>query len=1368
MSILDLQAFMRDLLSRFDEKIDTSSGSEADKVVIQPLLRREGPDPFSMDIRAFLFDRLNQEFPSFATRDGDAISDLLVKPLELLMDPVVRENQRVRANLSFRDPATMTIDEAEALGGNFFVTRDKGDFAKGAVRIYFSSPQSATLTPANFVTSRGGLTYFPDGVQSIKVDEMLFNQEGDLYYFDINVIAEQAGDQYNIEANEIVQIANFTASVKVTNKRRIRGGISAESVTDYVARIQQEITERSLVTKRGIVAALSNNFPEMTRINVAGFNDPEMQRDIVEGGGLGVVLAGGLHGFSIQDGEAKPSSRRFRADPLIDGPVDFTALIGPPTSSGAGFILVVHGTFLGTPYVKDVEVRTVVDAITLDLEEQVFPLVLTGSHTIIWELRKRELTLSKIPGGILFPDSPNGTVAIPNAAIHIGGATDSYLRGTVLDSGSLIIDGLSDDSPVLSGTQVESDGLGRLILRDLVLAPFPGANYTSGDTTFQAILDAPGKLYVLQVLDGIAPGTYTLQNSIQPFTAQGNPAFVVFPPNPVAFVGARWKLIDIIDIDLNEPKETRLSGSDLSTLQASATVTTLSGVNFNDFGVAVNDTLRILSGKDAGDFTVKQVTPFPFFTQIVLDRTVTSTASGLRFIIFRPNAAGATSLPFIRMKSIDLLDSNKQPVGSTVPYAKPIGASSFSFSNPARGVKLDLVDAHLGIVGIVQPPAGANVSGTGLEMTLRPGGIPILFSLTFTGLNPVPLSIAPGGPYPQGGIIEQINTTSIGLGVGPIAVVVGSNRLGIIPVGFTEVTGPAALTAVGLLFGADPNAPFFPFYMNSKMVRSTFLDLHDLVQEIQPPLDLAYDVVQVVDGLQIGAHVIQYAAPYPGAPIPPGTPPPGLALPHVLTIGDQYDFSPEPDTHVLLGARSLGKARLYFLEPTSFEAGLDTIFHATLANGTVLDFQPDPAMEAQIVPALPAGPKPVDGSGIAGGNVLTSPTTNFIKRQVRIGDIVLIDYIPIIGSLALADPVLNLAFTTLLIEFADGTQKTITFVHDNGAIPATAVTRAGVATQINNAVGKVICKINAGNRLEFDAQVLIIIHPTGTANPLLGFSVLVEQTNRSPYEGRYTIIGLGANQVTLTPNFPAAPPAQSNMQFSVFRRGTQRTGTTTMSTQVGPAGLYYTDVELVSLGTGDAYNLEAGVDMTLENYRSDGYYLTNEDQNLTFSTAEKVHLHVSRTINEVGTDDNPENSTNLLGQNIQTNYEFSALVANVQSFLQADLERVVCASPLARHLVPHFIRFDLQYSGGPKEADVLPDIQTLIQALFPDQQLEVSDITAILTSRGTTSIVNPITLYGVIHNVDRTISLERSQDRINVGRMAAFIPDVLNLTRNLT
>ena len=224
MALQDLQAFLRQRLAVYDSTLDLSSGSPMDVQVVQPVLRRLGTDPFTVDIGLFIQTLLNQQFPDMPTKEGDAITDLLIKAAIVLWNPITRETARIANAQSFKDPTILTLDEASALGANLFATPTTGDFSKGIARIYFAQPQSISLTPANFFTSKEGLHFFPTEVQSIRVEEMLLNLEGTLYYFDVNVVAEAASDSYNIGPDDLVTIANVASAIRVTNKLKFQSG----------------------------------------------------------------------------------------------------------------------------------------------------------------------------------------------------------------------------------------------------------------------------------------------------------------------------------------------------------------------------------------------------------------------------------------------------------------------------------------------------------------------------------------------------------------------------------------------------------------------------------------------------------------------------------------------------------------------------------------------------------------------------------------------------------------------------------------------------------------------------------------------------------------------------------------------------------------------------------------------------------------------------------------------------------------------------------------------------------------------------------------------------------------------------------------
>lgn len=1331
MAVFDLQVFIQERLRALEESMDVSSGSPADIQVIQPLLRRLGTDPYTVDLAVFLNDRLKQAFPELATDEGDAITDLLIKPAVLLWDPFVREIFRIRNSLSFKDPTTLTTDEAEALGANLFSERERGDFTRGSIRVYFAQPRTVTINPANFFTTKGGLHFFPDGVQSITVEQMLLNVDSSLYYFDVNVIAQAAGVSYNIGPNEVVNVANLEGTVKVANLRRFRNGQDAETAVDFVGRAQQELTERSMVTLRGIGARVSRSFPEVTRLAVVGFGDPEMSRDILRGGGLGEIIVAGAQGQTTLDGEGQPTTRRFQ---VFDAGVDFTASVG--TDSPSSFVLTVFSSFAGPPQVRDLTVSRVVSADTIEVEEQV---LLPFYSNRAWTLRKRELTLSGIPGGILFPDSAQGTVTIPDDTVHVGGLFDISVRGSDIDEDSLVIENLTDADPAASGTLLNmgSSVAGQVTLSDLVL----GTTYAVNDSVYTALSEAPRFSFTLQILTGPNAGNYRILDVLQ--ATGSSPELTLDVAIPVVAGNFRWRLVDTIEIDLVEPKETRVSGSDLESVQNTATVSTASAVDFLAIGVSVGDTLRVLDGPDTGDFTVKSL---PAFDTLQVDRVFSSTGTSLNYTVFRGNTAGGVLLPLVRITKVELLDTSGQPIGSTVPYAKPIDIQSRAFENPGRGVKVDISDARLGIVSDAAPGGGFPIGGLSLV---------IHFNSAVTGYPDVLVTFSLGNKSAAAAVAE-INAAAA-LAINPntvLAVVVGGDRVGIVPLDpDTRITGG---TARAWLFGDTQ-------LRTSADIRSTTIELlADNWASVTPAINQDnLDVAQVVDGVQVGFYGnLLFDAPFLGTDYTglfSGDP----NLPNTLA-----KFAPEIGRHVQVGSRSIGSARAFFLEPTSIEFGRDSFFSATLPGGSVVRFFPDPTLSAVRIPAPPTTSLPKDGGSTGATTTFTSTSQDFILSGIIPGDELDVLYVPVTSGV-LADPVASLALSSITLSLDNGADQTIIFANDVGGFP-TDVSRAGVASQINNAVGRVIAKINGSNRLEFETDVALVIRATGagtSANSILGLSTTVDMTNRSSHQGTYVIGAvLSPTSLLVSPAFPGLA-AVSRQAYQIRRPGTQRICSTQMNANTAEAGLYYFDVELVSEGTGDLFNIDSDQQLLAEGYRSDGYFLTTADSNLTFSGVERPKLHLSRTILEVGVSDSPQNATQITGQNIEITYERSTLVSDVQNFSLSETERVVCANPLARHLIPHFVRFDFEYIGGSRADVVVSDMESYIRGLFPQDLLESGDLVNIAYKRGATGVTSPIDLIAVVHNYDRSVQAQRSQNALNTGRLAAFVPDVLNVNR---
>ena len=1325
MSLADYEVFFRERLSVWNGALDVSPGSPIDTMVVQPLLRRLGTDPFTVDAATFIITRLSQELPEIAIGNGDGIEDLLMKPVLLLWDPIIREIQRIKNARGFNDPETLALEEAEALGSSFFIRRDTGEVSKGPCRIYYAQPQKETITAANFATSKRGLHYFPTGQQSITSQEMSLNKEGDLFYFDVTMTAESPGDEYNIEPGELTTIANVNAAVRITNKVRFRDGRPAENAATYVGRIERSLSEKSLVSLRGIAAVLGESLPEISRLGVVGFNDPEMQRDVITGGGLGASLITGVDGVIVADGKFENRSVRLHSDSA-----DFTSL--GPAGPSTGYILTVVGARGpgASPPIQDFPIVRVVSANEVDIDSSVLFL---GAADVPFMVRKQELTLSGIPGGILQPNGPNGTLVVENNKIHIGGMTDMYVRGLSLETGSLILDAVVDEDPELSGIDcaVANPGVdSRVRLGDLIL----GTNYQVDDQAYQLLDEAKDRQYSLQILEGPIAGTYRILGVNQ---AAASPPLLELDPTPLPVTSPpsfRWRLVTQIVLDLVEPKDVRIRGTDGLGIQNQNVFQTSTPVDFDALGVSVNDILRISVGEVTGDYVIKEVIA-PGFTSVRVDRVFTNSLTGATYQIFRANAEGGVERPLIRIKEVSLLDTSGQPVGTTIPYAKPVDVRSSAFSNVGIGSKVALSNASFGLVTKPFANAGANVSAGNLR-------------LDGDGISPDLIVTLSGVLTPQQ-IADAFN-----------AAAVAHAMIGY-PIAFVR---PASASTSRVCIAAfAPNTRTLPTSTvgtHNYLFSGTFeehhsRDIRDLNSpavvwtDVSPLIDTRLDVVWAQDGLNKGFHGIESVTP----PTPVGFSTDSKAL------RSPVDFSPDFGNALVLGSRSFGTARLYFLEPTSISIGADTWFASTVAGGDVR-YVPDTTISYQLIPSLPNGDKPLDGE--VTGQVLTSVSSDFVRQGVRIGDELVIDFQPITGGTDLADPVPALALKSLVLSLSNQAERTITFVNDVGT--PSAVSRSGVASQINSSVGQEICSVEevtpGSFRLKFNPTIPLHILPTGSANTTIGFAAL-DYRNTALNAGTYEILDVSPTEITVD-NLVGDITEQ---QFSINRPQTQRITSTTMANQVAEAGLYYWDVELFSEGPGDLWNLPTGTAMTAEGYASDGYYLSTNDSNTSMSPYESLFMHLSGSILPVGVDDSPENSIRLSGQSMSVSYEYSSLVSTLQSFITSDTERVVNENPLGRHLIPHFVRFDLNYSGGSREVEVQPDVETYIKNVLPDVPLESSDVQNIVRGRGADSIQNPIDLLAVVCNVDRSITVARSQDALSTGRLAAFIPDRIKLTR---
>ena len=444
----DLRLYLQERVREYDSTIDTGLGSTFDSTVIQPLINRIGPDPYITDIVDFIHGRLRGEFDSseLVLQDGEPIDDLVIRPNRVLLEAFRRQIRLVALNQSLANPELLNEKEADDLASNFFVRRNQGGFSVGPARLYYTAPQFALVNPSNSLFTGSGLQYFPIEPQAIQADRMVFNEEDNLFYFDIIVRSEQQGSDYNIPANTLSSIEGVPSVVKVTNKRAFEGGGDKEETQALVERTENSLTEKSLVTTRGINARLLDTFENIQLIQVIGFGDPEMDRDIIEGASESAPYAAFLGDTDTSD---VISLNLASSSPILEedgtGSSSFIA-------SGVQVGDLVDNYMNGLDKIEIYTVTEVIDATNLRVSPNP-----TETVTNKFLLRRAAggITISNIPGGILGPDP---TIKIVSGEVHIGGAYDVFVRAGDPQDRDITLEGILDAEPLRFGLDLESYG----------------------------------------------------------------------------------------------------------------------------------------------------------------------------------------------------------------------------------------------------------------------------------------------------------------------------------------------------------------------------------------------------------------------------------------------------------------------------------------------------------------------------------------------------------------------------------------------------------------------------------------------------------------------------------------------------------------------------------------------------------------------------------------------------------------------------------------------------------------------------------------------------------------------------------------------
>lgn len=622
---LNLSSFIKGRLQAYDPSIDVTDGSQADVEIVQPIVARLGTQPFDLDTVTFIKQRIKENYD--IDTEGD-FEDLFINPLQTLVEPLVQEEQRIALGQSIANVGLISAEEVDDLAANSFEQRNEGSKATTFVRLYFPNPLNLTVTTDKAASTADGLNFFSPDNYEISSADMLLNREGFEYYADIFVQAENPGEAYNVEIGAINTYEDMRNPIRVTNRFKASGGKEADSDEQLLQRVEDGRIEQSLNVKRGAIARTRTLFPSIKALQMIGAGEIGMDRDILEGTADGLI-------YQTFKGLAFGTWLYFQTNSeFFDS-----------TASVAVGDFVKFKTQLSTTVYKTKITNilfTAVNQYFIEVEENV-PSIF-GSAIVGVLYKEGVLTISKIPGGML-------EATVPSGKIHIGGHNDLYVAPSDNIDQEVTVKNISDQEPFYATLA------GQVVALDNKFFNSPFVDFlTLGVRIGDSLVIETGPVGTYEIME--VTNTYIRVNSIFNVTA----------------ANLRAKILKYVTVDIVEPKTIKVPYvgivNDLNVVIGSNKFIT--GTNLLTYDVQKGDVIEIFSGPNKDTYTITDFDLLLGGTGPIVDKAAVFTEANIAYRVYTPQT-GVTP-PFVRIKTIELLDSANQSTGTVVPYGDLVDA----------------------------------------------------------------------------------------------------------------------------------------------------------------------------------------------------------------------------------------------------------------------------------------------------------------------------------------------------------------------------------------------------------------------------------------------------------------------------------------------------------------------------------------------------------------------------------------------------------------------------------------------------------------------------------------------------------------------
>jgi hypothetical protein len=224
---------------------------------------------------------LQAKYPDLDLREGTGLRDLNIRPVATLLAMMQKAGVFYFTQNSISGATDETPSElVDKMMSNWFLTRKQGSKAIINARLFFAKQKDIALSADTFFSTDNTLRYFPQVSISVPNNQLTFDSFNNEYYYDLDLVAEAEGTDYNLSSGSLLYFSNFDPFFLRAEINFLKSvAIPTETNTEFIDRAKTGISTRNLINNPSIISKMLEDFPLLDGITPIGMGDAEMIRD---------------------------------------------------------------------------------------------------------------------------------------------------------------------------------------------------------------------------------------------------------------------------------------------------------------------------------------------------------------------------------------------------------------------------------------------------------------------------------------------------------------------------------------------------------------------------------------------------------------------------------------------------------------------------------------------------------------------------------------------------------------------------------------------------------------------------------------------------------------------------------------------------------------------------------------------------------------------------------------------------------------------------------------------------------------------------------------------------------------------------------